>query len=61
MHPRKGRTKIMELSHLLNTVENYKESFGVKDNKYVGALCVELLRLALAENGIITSGRDDIH
>jgi hypothetical protein len=48
----------MELSHLLNTVQNYKESFGVKDNKYKGALSVELMRLVLEENGIITSGRD---
>ncbi|MGA2608599.1 MAG: hypothetical protein ABSH01_14230 [Terriglobia bacterium] len=48
----------MELSHLLDTVQNYKEFFGVKDDKFKGALSVELMRLVLEENGIITSGRD---
>ena len=48
----------MELPHLLNAAENYKESFGAKDNKYVGALSVELIKLALRENGIVTSARD---
>jgi len=37
----------MELSHLLNTVQNYEESFGVRDDKYKGALSVELMRLVL--------------
>ena len=48
----------MNDTDLLNDFLKAKEAFGTKCSKYLGSLCVELVRKALAEEGIEVSRRD---